>query len=103
MTLSAWFWCWVSIDDAKCGALGLVLSEKKDLSQAGGLGALNPGRMLYVLLVVEMTQAGSLLSGFLWCSWGQKLVRMTNTRLSLSLNLSLLIRKMGQMGSEVQS
>lgn len=59
--------------------------------------------MLYVVLVVEMTQAGSLLSEFLWCSWGQKLVRMTNTRLSLSLDLSLLIRKMGQMEWEVQS
>lgn len=59
--------------------------------------------MFYVLLVVEMTQAGSLPSRFLCCSWGQKLVRMTNTKALLSLDLSLLIRKMGQMEGEVQS
>lgn len=71
--------------------MGLALIKKNDLAQAGGLGALNPGRMLYVVLVVEMTQAGSLPSRFLCGSWGQKLVRMTNARLSLSLDLSLLI------------
>lgn len=54
-------------------------------------------------MVVEVTQAGSLPSRFLRCSWGQKLVRMTNASLFLSLDLSLLIRKMGQMEGEVQS
>lgn len=64
MTLAVWFWCLISLGDAASRALGPVLSEKNDLSGAGSPGGLNPSRLLYVVLVEDMTQAGGCSSGF---------------------------------------
>lgn len=64
MTLAVWFWCLISLGDAVSRALGPVLSEKNDLSGAGSPGGLNPSRLLYVVLVEDMTQAGGCSSGF---------------------------------------
>lgn len=55
------------------GSLGLDLRENNDLSQGGEFGVeIQAGYCMYVVLVTEVAQAGSLPPRFPWHSWGQR-------------------------------